>query len=182
MNYTQIQKEFIKKVKNENDLILRGQDVQFLVSPKSEFDEHSVTVYLKVFNEEFSTGYFNKSTTSDELINDFYSRLHDYSTDNAGDHIIGLKALQLENRFKDVIAEIKTFLVFSNRNLSPEEIQIDIEYDYLKNIKNGFPNYWMEIRIKNNLIIKRNFEFDDFTHLLNKELKEKLDDVKEKWA
>lgn len=175
IDFTKLQKTFINKIKKEENLILRGQDVSFEINPNYEFEQYNLTVRIKVFGEEFSIGYPKENTSIDELIMDFYSRLHDYNTDNAGYHIIGLKILQLENRFLEQTSSLREKIISNQRDLKPEEIFIDFsDFAPSENDARGFPKFGIFIVIKGEQILMREIGFDEFNHKLDVELETKI--------
>lgn len=82
IDFTKLQKAFIEKIRDEESLILRGHDVSFEIKTNYESEQYNLNIRIYVFGEEFSIGYPKEKTSEDQLINDFYSRLHDYNTDN----------------------------------------------------------------------------------------------------
>ncbi len=175
IDFTELQKIFIEKIKKEENLTLTGKDVSFEINPNYEFESYNLTVRLKIFGEEFSVGYPKRETTVDELITDFYSRLHDYSTDHAGNHIIGLKILQLENEYADQFSTLRENIVSSQTDIKPEDLFIDIsDTAPYKTDKRGFPNFDIFIYLKKKLILTRTLGFYEYNHKLGDELESKI--------
>ncbi|MBL3658639.1 hypothetical protein [Fulvivirga sediminis] len=175
IDFTKLQKAFIIKIKEDENLTLRGQDVSFEINPNYEFEQHNLTIRIKVFGEEFSVGYPKENTSIDELILDFYSRLHDCNTDNARHHIIGLKILQLQNRFSEEIISLREKLIRKYQDLKPEEIVIDFsDLPLSENDLSGFPKFGIFIVIKGKQVLMREIGFDEFNYKLDDELETKI--------
>ena len=175
IDFTKLQKAFIEKIKTKENLTLRGQDVSFEINPNYEFEQYNLTLRIKVFEEEFSLGYPKENTFINELIMDFYSRLHDYSTDNARHHIIGLKISQLENRFSEQISSLREQIISRQKDIKPEEILIDFsDIAPSENDTRGFPKFGIFITIKGEQKLMRKIGFDEFNHKLSEELMTKI--------
>ncbi|MCR9067069.1 MAG: hypothetical protein NXI00_24100, partial [Cytophagales bacterium] len=127
------------------------------------------------FGEEFSVSYPKSDTSIDELIMDFYSRLHDYSADSAKDLIIRLKILQLENRFAEQINALREIVLTRQKSLRPEEVLFDFS-DIIPSEKdiNGFPKFGLFISIKGEQILMKEIGINEFSHKLGEELESKV--------
>lgn len=175
IDFTKLQKLFVEKIKNEENLILRGQDVSFEIQTNYEFEQYKLNVKLKVFGEEFSIGYPKENTTEEQLIIDFYSRLHDYGTDNPKWHIIGLKVQELEKRYGDTIQSFKEKILNQNKELTPKEIFIDIsDLAPSENDERGFPRFSIFVMIRGRQIAKKEISFYEYNHKLDEDLENEI--------
>ncbi|MFN0201640.1 MAG: hypothetical protein ACKVTZ_08975 [Bacteroidia bacterium] len=175
IDFTKLQKLFIEKVRKEEGLILRGQEVSFEIRTNYEFSQYNLNVKLKVFGEEFSIGYPQENTTEVELIADFYARLHDYNTDDAQTHIIGLKICALEKRFAELIYGLREKILRFDKDLTSEDILIEVS-DFVpsENDENGFPPVGIFVIIQGKQILSKKIEADTYTHILAKELESEV--------
>ena len=57
IDFTKLQKQFIKKIRKEDGLSIEGQEVSFVVQPNCGYEKYNLKIYLSVFGEEFSVGY-----------------------------------------------------------------------------------------------------------------------------
>ena len=175
IDFTKLQKLFIDKIKDEEKLILRGQDVSFEIRPNYEFEQYNLDVKLKVFGEEFSIGYPKENTNEEYLINDLYSRLHDYRTDSLKWHIIGLKVQELEKRYTEKIQSLREIILNQHSELIPEDIFIDIsdlapsEHD-----ERGFPKFGIFVMIRGEQITMKEIGFYEYNHKLDAELENEI--------
>jgi len=175
IDFTKLQKLFIDKIRNEENLILRGQDISFQIQPNYEFDQYNLNVKIKIFEEEFSIGYPKENTTEEELIKDFYSRLHDYNTDNPKWHIIGLKIQELERRYIESIQSVREKILNSNNGIKPNEIVIDIsDLTPSENDERGFPNFGIFVMLKGKQVAKKEIGFYEYNHKLDEELEDEI--------
>jgi len=175
IDFTKLQKLFIDKIKDEEKLMLRGQDVSFEIHTNYEFEQYNLNVKLKVFGEEFSIGYPKENTNEEHLINDFYSRLHDYGTDNPKWHIIGLKVQELEKRYVEKIQSLREKILNQNSELIPKEIFIDIsDLAPSENDERGFPKFGMFVMIRGKQITTKEIGFYEYNHKIDEELENEI--------
>lgn len=175
IDFNKLQQLFATKVKNEEKLLLRGQDISFIIQPNYEFESYHLTVKMMVFGEEFSLGYPDKNTTEEQLINDCYSRLHDYSTDDPKYHIIGLKTREFKRRYANNIQSLREKILHKNTEMKPEDLWIDIsDIEPSDEDERGFPKFEMFVSIKGEEMVTKDLLFYDYNFKLEKEIEEEL--------
>lgn len=175
INFTKLQKAFIDKIRKESQLILRGQDVSFKIQTNYEFEQYNTNIKILVFDEEFSMGYPNSKTTEEALILDCFSRLHDYNTDNAKWHIIGLKILELEKRYLAPIQQLREQLIGLNSINEPDDLVIEIsDIAPSETDKRGFPKFEISVMIQGQIVARKELDFDGYNFQLMQELKESI--------
>lgn len=173
IDFTKLQKLFIEKIKKEEGLILRGHDVSFQIEPN--FEHYNLNVRIKVFGEEFSIGYPKENTTEEDLIKDFYSRLHDYNTDDAKYHIIRLKIQELEKRYREKIRSLRGNILSRKKETSPEDIFVNIS-DLAPNEEDerGFPKFEIFVVLKGKQVVTREIGFYEYNHKLVEDLENEI--------
>lgn len=178
IDFTKLQKLFVLKIKNEENLILFGHDVSFKISPNYQFSPINLTVKILIFGEEFSIGYAKEKTTEEELINDFYSRLHDYNTDDAKNHIIILKIQELERSYSEQIL-ILIQRITRILDIESDKIMIDIsDFAPSENDNRGFPKFGIFVTINKNHVLTKEIGFNQYifnlSDMIENEIIEKL--------
>lgn len=175
IDFTKLQRNFIEKIKNEENLILRGQDVSFEIEPNYEFEQKKLVVRIKVFGEEFSLGYPKKETTEKQLITDFYSRLHDYDTENPFWHLISLKVLELEKRTNQQIQVLREKILFLDKEIKSDEVYVGItDSVFVEDSKRGFPKFEIYVVIKGKKVVSKEIGFYEYNHKLANELEKEI--------
>jgi len=175
IDFTKLQKLFVAKIRNEENLILRGQDISFEIQPNYEFEQYSLQVKLKVFKEEFSIGYPKANTTEEQLLLDFFSRLHDYNTDDPNWHIIRLKIQELERRYNKKIQYLREIILSNFNEIKSEDIFINIsDQTPIENDARGFPKFEIFVMVKGEQIATKEIEFYEYNHKLVEELENEI--------
>jgi hypothetical protein len=174
INFRRLQEIFIERIKSNESIRLRPTDVSFIVEPNFEL-LGKTTLRILVFGKIFSHGYFDENANEDYLLNDCFSRLHDYDTDSPKYHIWGLKNRQLEEDYESQVNKMMTYLFDSNANLKLNEINISISDVAPSEIdSNGFGKYSISIFIKNQKIIEKELDLTTYNFKLSEQIIKEL--------
>jgi hypothetical protein len=166
IDFRKLQKIFIERIKNNESIKLRPNEVTFIIEPNFELPGKT-TLRILVFGQAFSHGYFDDNTEEDYLLSDCFSRLHDYDTDSPKWHIWGLRNKRLEEDYKWQVDKIIEYLHISNLGLKLNEIKISINDLAPSEIDtNGFSQYSISILIKDQKIIEKKLDLYNYNFKL----------------
>jgi hypothetical protein len=174
IDFRKLQQIFIESIKSNESIILRPTDVTFIIGPNYE-SVGKTTLRILVFRQTFSHGYFDDNTNEDYLLNDCFSRLHDYDMDSPKSHIWGLKKKELEEDYEWQVDKLHEHLHNSNPSLKWNEINVSIsdvapcEID-----SNGFRQYSISIFIKNQKIIEKELDLNNYNFKLSERIIDEL--------
>lgn len=168
IDFYEVQNIFIERIRTEENIELLPTDIDFRVVVRP-YQELIYVVYIHVFGREFSVGYVNRRTTSQELVNDFFSRLHDYETDDASINIIFRKIQQLTERYDDLLRSTKEYLL-ANTAVKEDEITVDISDTSPHDHKRGLPKFQLFVHVSNSQpLMTQDLDIDSFSLDIDKQ-------------
>jgi len=176
IDFRKLQNLFIERIKSSELIKLRPSDVTFIIEPNYE-SVGKTTLKILVFGQIFSHGYFDDNTSEDYLLNDCFSRLHDYDTDSPKWHIWRLKNKELEKDYEWQVDKMIEHLHNSNQSLKLHEINVSISDIAPAEIdSNGFGKYSITIFIKNQKIIEKELDLNNYNFKLSQQIINELNE------